>query len=295
VREEEWLACGDPEVLVECVPGAAGDRRLRLVGVGWVRSLPEFIDACYGVEVQSLDLYRRRGTRFPFEASDSSVRDDLGILGLMASLVWAVEVAERFADGEATEQELSAAHKEADLVAKHLSGHDESDGDLLLSTVARDVSRESALDAALAVRKALALVLHNQRQGQFFKEFGDGLRAGIYSLREVSNKVWELAQAAVPGVFPDDLRVGTAILRDVFGNPFHPLPMIDASWLSWEGGGIPRLARAIYDKRCFDQLPELADALERAGCDNTELLDHCRGSGPHVRGCWVLDALLGKL
>ena len=38
----------------------------------------------------------------------------------------------------------------------------------------------------------------------------------------------------------------------------------------------------------------LADALEDAGCDSQELLAHCRGGGPHVRGCWAVDLVLGK-
>jgi hypothetical protein len=51
---------------------------------------------------------------------------------------------------------------------------------------------------------------------------------------------------------------------------------------------------AIYDSRDFSAMPILADALQDAGCENTDILDHCRGSGPHVRGCWVVDLVLGK-
>jgi hypothetical protein len=65
-------------------------------------------------------------------------------------------------------------------------------------------------------------------------------------------------------------------------------------WLCWHGGTIPKLAQAIYDERAFDRLPVLADALEEAGCTDADLLGHLRGPGPHVRGCWALDLLLGK-
>jgi len=51
----------------------------------------------------------------------------------------------------------------------------------------------------------------------------------------------------------------------------------------------------IYDERAFHLPPILADALEDAGCDNADILAHCRGPGPHVRGCWVVDLLLGKI
>jgi hypothetical protein len=54
------------------------------------------------------------------------------------------------------------------------------------------------------------------------------------------------------------------------------------------------LATGIYDERAFDRLPILADALEEAGCDNADVLAHCRGDGPHARGCWVVDGVLGR-
>jgi hypothetical protein len=54
------------------------------------------------------------------------------------------------------------------------------------------------------------------------------------------------------------------------------------------------LAEAIYDERAFDRLPILADALEEAGCTNADILNHCRQPGEHVRGCWVVDLILGK-
>jgi hypothetical protein len=84
-----------------------------------------------------------------------------------------------------------------------------------------------------------------------------------------------------------------SLFRDILGNPFRPV-FADTSWLAWNDDTIPKLAQAIYDDRAFDRLPILADALEDAGCDNADILAHCRGPGPHVRGCWVVDLLLGK-
>ena len=57
---------------------------------------------------------------------------------------------------------------------------------------------------------------------------------------------------------------------------------------------VAALARGVYDDRAFDRLPVLADALDDAGCANADLLAHLRGPGPHVRGCWAVDLLLGK-
>jgi hypothetical protein len=79
-------------------------------------------------------------------------------------------------------------------------------------------------------------------------------------------------------------------LRDIFGNPFRPITL-DPAWLTLT---VKALAQKIYDDRTFDQMPALADELEKAGCANQEILSHCRGPAPHVRGCWVVDIILGK-
>jgi len=70
--------------------------------------------------------------------------------------------------------------------------------------------------------------------------------------------------------------------------------LIEPSWLTWNDGIVLKLAQAIYGDRAFDRMPVLADALEEAGCDNADILAHCRERGDHVRGCWVVDLLLGK-
>jgi hypothetical protein len=85
------------------------------------------------------------------------------------------------------------------------------------------------------------------------------------------------------------------VLQDIFGRlAFRPLPRLNPAWLAWEGGTVAKLATAAYEERAFDRLPILADALEEAGCDAAELLTHLRGPGPHVRGCWAVDLLLGR-
>jgi hypothetical protein len=81
-----------------------------------------------------------------------------------------------------------------------------------------------------------------------------------------------------------------ALLRDIFGNPCRPVS-VNPSWLTTSAVSV---AKSIYDDRAFDGLPILADALEDAGCTDPDILGHCRGPGPHVRGCWVVDCVLGK-
>ncbi len=113
---------------------------------------------------------------------------------------------------------------------------------------------------------------------------------------------------------PAHFQRGASLLREIVGNPFCPLPTLH----HWLTPTVLAIANVIYDERTFDHLPILADALEDAGCDNEEILQHCRGweshclvngeptclnvscdgwqplPGPHVRGCHVLDLILGK-
>jgi hypothetical protein len=85
-----------------------------------------------------------------------------------------------------------------------------------------------------------------------------------------------------------------AFLRDLFGPLPFRLVTLDPTWLAWNDGMAEKLARGINEERAFHRLPILADALEEAGCDEESVLVHCRGSGPHIRGCWVVDLLLGQ-
>jgi hypothetical protein len=85
------------------------------------------------------------------------------------------------------------------------------------------------------------------------------------------------------------LLVQLALLRDILGNPFRRPPFEP----SWRTPAVVALANGVYEDRAFDRLPVLADALEDAGCADSQLLGHCRGPGLHARGCWALDLSLG--
>jgi hypothetical protein len=81
------------------------------------------------------------------------------------------------------------------------------------------------------------------------------------------------------------------ILRDIFGNPFRPVTFSP----SWRTDTVVSLARQMYESREFSAMPILADALQDAGCDNDDILSHCRDATQlHVRGCWVIDLVLEK-
>ncbi|WP_020470576.1 hypothetical protein [Zavarzinella formosa] len=87
-----------------------------------------------------------------------------------------------------------------------------------------------------------------------------------------------------------ELNACCRLMREIFGNPFRPI-VIDPSWLTFD---VRMIAAGAYEDRAFNRLPILADALQDAGCENEDILSHLRGDGPHVRGCWVLDLILGK-
>ena len=81
------------------------------------------------------------------------------------------------------------------------------------------------------------------------------------------------------------------MVRELFGNPFHPITFAPA----WRTSDVLLLARGIYEERAFDRTPILADALQDAGCDSDDILNHLRDPhATHVRGCWALDMVLGK-
>jgi hypothetical protein len=100
-------------------------------------------------------------------------------------------------------------------------------------------------------------------------------------------------------------RAYARLLRDIAGNPFQggrgrhlvtrkayqPEPLFRPEWGTET---VAAIARGMYESRDFSPMPILADALQDAGCDNDDILNHCRGDGPHVRGCWVVDLVLGK-
>jgi len=83
-----------------------------------------------------------------------------------------------------------------------------------------------------------------------------------------------------------------SVMHEVFGNPFDPT-VVQPEWLSWRECTALRIAQKIYDERQWQDLPILADALEESGCDSAGVLNHLRSSGPHFRGCWALDRVLG--
>lgn len=217
MTEAEWLSCTELDKMLDFLRhiGRFSVRKSRLFGVA---------------------VCRRIWHLLPHEASRN-----------------AVEVAERFADGDATINDSAAVSKQAMQIAYQLprNPHALKNAAYAAATVAEWVESPEAV-----AEKAANAFWEEDNENESRKEKQFHIR----------------------------------LFRCLFGNPLQPVH-IDLSWLTSK---VVRLAQAIYDDRAFERLPSLADALEDAGCDNADVLAHCRDPGPHARGYCVVDSILAK-
>jgi hypothetical protein len=236
MTEQEWLACDNVEVMLSSLGGNASERKVRLFAVACNRSVWHLLP-------------------------DDWCKD-------------AVEIAERLADGNATEQERVIAHA----IGMELMGLGDPPNEPLAAALSTLEKADKRFDGptplfggAFATASAAAYALANA-------ESGSGRQ------HTLGSPAWHASLAQAEQQQRD-------LLRDIFGPlPFRHITLHPSS-LSRKAAN---LAQEIYDNREFDRLPSLADALEADGCDNAEILAHCRGPGPHVLGCWVVDLILGE-
>jgi hypothetical protein len=182
-----------------------------------------------------------------------------------------IDVAEAFADGAASLNELEEGQSDASSAAGIVGGPAR-----IVSLVFYRIER----DHHVARR--------NAERGVVDREL---VESSI--TRELQTLLNDIARAFMEYESSDwsEIRlIQTALLRDTFGNPFRPVSF-DATWRT---DTAVSLAMQMYESRDFGAMPILADALQDAGCTSEDILNHCRGPGPHVRGCWVVDFVLGK-
>jgi hypothetical protein len=180
----------------------------------------------------------------------------------------AVEVAEKYVDGQATA---------ADLLKAHLWAH---------GAVWRTRERESytrqqrAATIAVSHLTLLCEKPYDNPDALPDVRFQNGHLVAVLTKNAARKDLdWQ-----------HDWKRQVFLLRDIFGNPFQRV-RVDPAWLT---SSVVSLAQAIYTERAFERMAILGDALEEAGCANIDILSHCRTGSEHVRGCWLVDLLLGR-
>jgi hypothetical protein len=259
----EWLQSGDMEKLTEGLNGEVSDVKLR-----------RFACACCRRVWHLLDDERSRH---------------------------AVEAAERFADGGLTREELRIAMEAARACiggAPHPMMSAACAACMAAYPPGRHIlSREAALCAGDAVSFRPLEVGYEDTRLPYSANgpINPWGRQVTPADEHYLLMVWDRDER-VMGEMRErkevEQRVQAALLCDIFGSPSQSVT-VDPVWLQWSNGIVVKLAGAIHAERDFDLLPVLADTLEEAGCDNQDVLSHCRGPGPHVRGCWVVDVFAG--
>jgi hypothetical protein len=177
-----------------------------------------------------------------------------------------VEISERFADGEAKKSELARADRAGAEVAVALKLPREPRGLVAKGKHPPQLAAEMAVWAG-----------HDSNQ--------DVIEMTAITAEQLIKALKKLNDLTLI----ESLKSRAGLFRDIF-NPFHPVAL-NPSWLN---ATVVSLAKQMYDSRDFSAMPILADALQESGCDNETILQHCRNPGPHVRGCFVVDLLLGK-
>jgi hypothetical protein len=177
----------------------------------------------------------------------------------------AVQISERFADGLATAKELAAAKTKALRACRELAKS------MRTLTEQRKFALASRQFAALAAASCAceADVISAAFRTKMVMAETRGRKANREELEDAYQ---------------------CELLRDLFGNPFRR-----SKWQAkWGTPAVVELATVIYEQRRFERMPRLGGLLQKAGCESTEVLQHCRSSVEHVRGCWVVDLVLGQ-
>jgi len=266
MTEQEWLNCTDPMPMLEFLRGKSSDRKLRLYACA----------CCRLVWHQLVDPRSRR----------------------------AVEVAERYADGLALSEEIKSAGDTARNVIADLFRSEEHYPPAF-AAVATTVTVWKA--DAIAAQASITCFPFRSRIGS------ERRSKAVREAQKAARLKWRTARSHQ-----------AHLLHDLFGRLPFRTGVVEAAWLSWHSKLIASMAQQMYDSRDFADMPVIADALEEAGCTNKDILRHCRGfrevvirnpahmsaaalesgaieelvwlptTDPHVRGCWVVDLILGK-
>jgi hypothetical protein len=193
----------------------------------------------------------------------------------------ALDIFERFLDGELTMKEYGLGEREAAKACAaqaRIAGASESSRGVSEADSVRLFASMFAAQAVTDCFGAVASAAADCRGA--LRGYGTAELTNDAQLREAGDRIESTECAAQ-----------AALLRDIFGNPFQPIAFDPA----WRSDAAVKLARQMYASGDFEAMSDLADALEDAGCENERILNHCRYAAiTHVRGCWVVDLVLGK-
>jgi hypothetical protein len=203
----------------------------------------------------------------------------------------AVEAAERYVEGSCSDRRLAEAAAAAGEIVNPLARR------VNVRLSVGDHAASHAVITACFPQGELARPF-----GTFTGRYATGARLvikGVDAAAETAPR--EQGRGPDPGSLLAEERAWQCrLLRDVVGNPFRTVAL-EPAWLAANDGAAARMARAIYDERALPEgtldetrLGILADALEDAGCADPDIVSHLRAPGPHTRGCWVVDLLLGR-
>jgi hypothetical protein len=182
----------------------------------------------------------------------------------------AIEVAERSADGQVGEEELLRVYVETCQIKSNVNC-------LAPEAVVADSCRRALRTSGRITPRIVGIAAENLAR---LVAEGAGGKSEQGAWGEAERAAWETER-----------RVQVDLLREIFGNPFRPVALDP----DWRTPTVTSLGAAIDSEKAFNLLPILADALEDVGCDDRDVLDHCRSGGEHVRGCWVVDLVLEKV
>lgn len=299
MTEAGWLACDDPVPMLEAVRPSANDRKLRLFSVACCRrvwDLFAFPSGRRAVEVAELYADRAvsegdRQVAFVVAATEAArwvnncsiLHNAIGYIASAAAFVLANE--------DTAEVDVSAAGA-GDVVTTARACHHEVEW-LGSSLVV-------ALDTAAGAGAAVVAHFDERERAAAGESAGyqaverQTLVAGAAIAESLGMDLGPALAVEYDALFGAARRAEGAaqsrLLRCIFGTPFRPAGFAP----TWRSEAAVALARRMYESRDFAAMPDLADALSAAGCADPDVLAHCRGSGPYVRGCWVVDLLLGK-
>jgi hypothetical protein len=279
VTEAEWLASSDPQPMLASLRNSATERKLRLFAVACCHrvgcSLPDACRHSVAVAERHADgAATDRDLLNAYEASYSAWRRAGGASFAAHAGAGAARAVCMGSTDPARRAERS---REIGVVtaASYAAMH-------AAELVAFATARE-ALDPLRVVRQHYLLKIEHRRE---YSSVG-------FWVYEVDDQGWAAAKAA-------ERSAQCRLLHDIVANPFRPAAALDPACVAWRGEVVRALAWAAYDERLPEgtlnpaRLALLADALEDAGCTDAALLGHLRSPGPHVRGCWAVDLVLGK-